>query len=137
PVGQLAVEAQRSAMAAQQQLQNDVATIEDYNAPIVEVNRRVFPILKQVSGQDLGEDRETWMKWFVDQMGYNLTSQRVSDTPTVVENVPLNYEPQPVAVQELVGVVGYQRMSCFGAGTAVETLTGPRPIETIRVGDEV
>src|SRR6185437_632379 len=78
-----------------------------------------------------------WTKWWVDQLGYSLMPQKVSDTPTVVENVPLEYQPRPLPFQEVVGVAGYHRMSCFGAGTPVHTLTGTRPIESLRVGDEV
>ena len=42
PVGQMMVDAQMSARAADQQLANDVQSIENYNAPIVEMNASEF-----------------------------------------------------------------------------------------------
>jgi hypothetical protein len=34
-------------------------------------------------------------------------------------------------------VVAAQQMACFAAGTLIETADGPRPVETLAVGDEV
>jgi hypothetical protein len=60
------------------------------------------------------------------------------EKPTLVQNVRLAYTPQSRAVSTVGGVVGYRRgHACFGAGTPVRTLAGPRPIETLRVGDQV
>src|SRR5262249_35605054 len=133
----MALEAQKSAATAQQQLQNDVAAIERYNAPIEESNGRVVPILKEVSGQDFGNNRESWAKWWIDQVGYTIMPQKSSETPTIGEDVPLAYAPQPIPFNVVVGVTGFSRMSCFGAGTLVNTVSGPRAIETLQVGDEV
>jgi hypothetical protein len=139
PVGQMAVEAQKTAVAAQQQLQNDVAAIDRYNEGILEGNRRALPVLREVSGQDLGEGREGWARWWIDQIGYTIKPDdpSQSQTQTVVQDVPLDYQPQPLPLREVGYVVGFRQMSCFGAGTLVQTLTGPRPIETLRIGDEV
>jgi hypothetical protein len=140
PVGQMMLETQRTALAAQAQLESDVRAIETHNAPIQELNSRVVGILTQVSGQDLGQDRESWQRWLIDLFGYAQMSQRFSqDKPVQIEDVPLAYQPQPVPVDVFAGEPVVVRIvhSCFAAGTSVHTLTGPRPIETLQAGDQV
>jgi hypothetical protein len=137
PIGQMALEAQKSAYAAQQQIQDDVAAIERINAPIRRINDRVLPVLKEVSDQDLGADREAWSKWWIDQVGYTVMPQKYEETPTIVEQVPLAYQPQPLPINEVTAPIGFRRVSCFGAGTPVHTMSGIRPIETLQEGDQV
>ncbi len=108
PVGRMELEAQKSAAVAQQQLQNDVQTLERYNAPIKELNDRVLPILKEVAGSDLGDSQETWQRWWVDQIGFTIMPQRASDKPTIIENIPLAYQPQPVPISTITGPVGFR-----------------------------
>jgi len=138
-IGQMMLEAQKSAITAQIQLQSDVATVEAYNAGVNEGNTRVAQVLKDATGQDLGQDREAWKGWWVDQLGYSYKRPYEQPVPTMVENVPIAYTPQPVLPTTTYQVIatGFQRMSCFGAGTPVRTLLGPQPIESLRVGDQV
>jgi hypothetical protein len=142
PLGQMIMEAQASAVVAQQQLERDVANLQTYNAPIVETNDRVRDVLKELSGKDLGPDRDYWAGWAADLQGYAYNAQRVSVStppPTVVEQVPLDYQPQAMPIIS-AAVTGQQITighSCFGAGTPVRTLQGPRPIEEVRDGDLV
>jgi hypothetical protein len=142
PLGQMILEAQASAVVAQQQLERDVANLQTYNAPIVETNDRVRDVLKEMGGKDLGPDRDSWASWAADLQGYAFSAQRVSVStppPTVVEQVPLDYQPQAVPIVS-AAVTGQQITmghSCFGAGTPVRTLQGPRPIEDIQDGDQV
>ena len=70
PVGQMELDAQRSAQVARQQLAGDVQAIDAYNAPILEANRRVRQVLSGVVGIDKGDDRGAWMSWLVDLFGY-------------------------------------------------------------------
>ncbi len=137
PVGQMELEARKTAAFAQQQLQNDVQAIEQHNKPIHQFNANILPILQTVSGQDFGEDREAWAKWWVDQLGFMLMPQKFSDKATIIDEVPLDYQAQPVPITGFAAPVGFQRMSCFGAGTLVQTLAGLRPIETLQIGDQV
>jgi hypothetical protein len=138
PIGRMAVEAEKTALSAEEQLKNDVAAIDRFNEPIQRMNERVTSILKPIAGKEPPGDRESWVKWWVDQIGYTTQPQKVSDaTPTITEDVPLSYQPQPIPIGEFYGVVEFHRMSCFGAGTLVHTLTGTRPIETLKVGDAV
>jgi hypothetical protein len=137
PVGQMQKEARISARVAQQQLAGDVQAIEAYNAPIREANRSVRKVLSETAGIDLGDDRMAWEKWLVDLSGYALLAQKASsDETTIVEQVPLSYQPQaaPVLQQGLAPVLSH---SCFGAGTLVRSQEGLCPIESFRPGDLV
>jgi tetratricopeptide (TPR) repeat protein len=140
PTGQMAQDAQMSAQVAQQQLTNDVQTIEAYNAPIDETNRSVRQILADVIGTDLGAERQAWEKWQVNLFGYaSPNPEPTSELPTFVEQVPLEYQPQaaPLVVDQAAPPVIRWHHSCFGAGTLVQTLIGLQVIEKLRAGDEV
>jgi hypothetical protein len=148
PIGQMALEYQKAAVVAQQQLARDVARIDAYNQDVQQLNERITGVLKQVSGNDPGDDPESWTAWWVGLKGYAYTPPPETPRPTVVENVPLDYTPQPTPAlsgtlsksETSAGfrVTPYSTMpSCFGAGTLVQTLAGAQLIESIRVGDRV
>jgi len=140
PIGAMIAEAQTAAFGAQQQLVNDVQMIERYNAPIKDLNGRIRQLLSGPAGSDLGDNRESWQKWYVDLLGYAVAPQMASpETPTMIEQVPIAFQPQaaPFNIADGPVVVQAIRHSCFGAGTPVKTLTGLRPIESIRAGDLV
>jgi len=135
------LEAEKTAYLAEQQLERDVRSVEQINSLVHEANDRVLSVLSPLTGQSLGENQEAWAKWWTEEKGYAFES-REQPTTTVVENVPLAYMPQPIAPQVIDGsVVNVTQVqvhnACFAAGTPVQTLTGLRPIETIRLGDEV
>jgi Pretoxin HINT domain len=138
PVGQMMLDAERSAQAAAQQLANDVQAIESYNGPIVDMNQRVRQVLTDSVGMDQGTEKAAWDKWLVDLSGYGFAAASAYEPPTVVEQVPISYQPQaaPVIVDQPIAVVR-QSHSCFGAGTMVRTLEGAVRIEKIRAGDLV
>ena len=136
----MALETQAAAQLAERQLESDVASIKQYNAPIVQLNDRVVSILKGVAGGDLGEDPESWKKWAIDLRGYAYVPQKASqETPTITEQVPLAYQPQAAPIVADGEPIGVARLShsCFGGGTLVSTLAGSRPIESLLVGDQV
>jgi hypothetical protein len=140
PVGRMAVETHKSAAGAQKQLENDIALIEQYNQTLSQLNDRVVPILEDISGLKIGPKPAEWRRWYINLVGYQLNQLQASETPTVIENVPLVYQPQPVPIGEFlspIAAVSVQMMSCFGAGTLVRTLSGLEPIETLKVGDPV
>jgi hypothetical protein len=99
----------------------------------------VRQILVDSIGIDLGTEKQAWDKWLVDLSGYAfVAAQSSSEPPTVVEEVPLSYQPQAVAlVVEQPTAIVIQRHSCFGAGTRVWTLDGTTAIEKIQAGDLV
>jgi hypothetical protein len=142
PVGPMMEDAQASAAAARRQLAGDVQELEAYNAPIEWLNRRARELLTEVCGVDYGADRQSWERWYVDLLGYaygSPTEPTRAEKPTVVEQVPLDYEAQapPKIAYQGPSNVSFIRYSCFGAGTPIITLEGRLPIEDLRAGDVV
>ncbi|MGO9915220.1 MAG: polymorphic toxin-type HINT domain-containing protein [Isosphaeraceae bacterium] len=139
PIGQMMLDAQLSAQVAQQQLAGDAQAIDDYNAAIQANNTQIRQVLTDSTGVDAGQDRTAWQKWLIDLFGYAAApSGSSSETPTIVEQVPLAYQPQaaPSVVDQPVQTLLW-RHSCFGAGTPVRTIDGLRRIESLRIGDQV
>ena len=135
PIGRMAVEAQQSAEAVQWQLQDDVAMIERTNDEIGKGNKNALELLSGSTGQDFGPDRKAWDKWFADTQGYAFISSESDSKPTVFDEVTQDVEPVPISFGNQI--VGIRAHSCFAAGTEVATMTGRRPIESLRAGDRV
>jgi tetratricopeptide (TPR) repeat protein len=109
--------------AVQQRLTTDIQAIEQINSQFKQLNDRVLPIMTRLTGQDLGAEPEKWKGWWTDQLGYAYQAPSSTSKPTLTEIVDT---PSWSASLE-----------CFGAGTLVRTIDGPRPIESIRVGDRL
>ncbi len=140
PVGRWMVEAQRTSAAASAQLARDVASLEATNARIAANNERIGSVLRAATGEAIPPEPKPWRTWYVDQLGFKYKITATEPAPTVIENVPLEYRPAPIPVevtQVASAEISFARHSCFGKGTPVRTLAGPRPIETIKVGDLV
>ena len=135
PLEQMVKDAYASAATAAEQLKADVAALDAANEQIAKSNERAISILGSTTGQTFADDRKAWEKWFVNQVGYAFMTPE-AEKPTVVENVPSNYQPTAVPTPAFE-VLQMRRMSCFGKGTPVRTISGPRPIEDLRVGDLV
>ena len=140
PVQRMMEEAQYSALVAQRQLAQDVQQIDSHNAPIREVNERARGILASVAGRDLGDDRDDWIGWLYDLEGIGIVAKSTSSPtpPTIIEPVPLAYQPQaqPMVVRDIIAYTP-SGCSCFAGGTLVHTLRGARPIEELRLGDQL
>ena len=139
PIGEMMRDAQRSALVAQTQLKQDIASLESANAAIHKTNEPVLNALRDATGQDLGEDGPRWDRWWTDQLGYASQNSSTTPTPTFVQNVPIGFAPTaaPIITTGIVGYVAERRHSCFGAGTPVRTIDGAKPVETIQRGDLV
>ena len=107
----------------EQVLAMDVQFVETTNAGINLVDDRCVPVLKAITGQNLGVEPEKWKHWWADQLGYAYQSPLPETKPTYTDIVIINDR-------------GFSS-SCFAAGTLVQTIDGPQPIESIRVGDRV
>ena len=96
---------------AQQQISlNDVRT---------KFNGRISEALRAATGNDLGNDPKPWWDWW---LGYNEMYQ-----PPYKPVVQTANTYSPISWRFII--------SCFPAGTPVETSTGPMPIEQIKSGD--
>jgi hypothetical protein len=141
PVGQMMIEAQKTALLAQEQLTRDVAMLDAQNKVLCRQNDRVLSVLNAIAGKNVGQDTKSWKAWWVDQLGYASMTSTDSTKPTYFQDVPLDYQPQqpPISVQVTSSAqwTGFSRMSCFGAGTPIRTVDGVRPIESLQVGDLV
>jgi hypothetical protein len=139
PIGQMMLESEMAARVAAAQLAGDLEAITAYSDAVRDTNRQARQVLAGVIGNDLGDDRSAWSRWLVDLFGFAYAPQKSSsEKDTVIEQVPLSYQPQTAPVySERVASVFLFFHSCFGAGTPVRTLDGVRPIESLRAGDLV
>jgi hypothetical protein len=121
---QLVAAANIKAQYVQQHIVADINQVEMINRQTEADNAQIIPVLQLAANapKDLKDDSESWNKWWYDTLGYSYQSpQKV----TFFEDVtPANY-PAPTIT------------TCFAAGTPIRTLDGPRPIESIQVGDLV
>jgi hypothetical protein len=124
-IGQEIGRFQQQVQRAQQSLAEDIQTVESWNEGIREVNDRVLPLAKNVTGQDFGADRDSWLKWWNDELGYAYQSPSTEQKPTYTQLVVYPMYTTP------------PHSACFAAGTSVHTIDGPKPIEELQVGDRV
>jgi Pretoxin HINT domain len=127
----------KSNAATEQQLRDDAQILEDHNTGIRNANDRVASTLNASTGQALPADRRAWAGWWIDQVGYTPPSSDWTSRPSYVENIAIDYQPPVIPDGVARQIDGYDRRSCFGAGTPVQTIAGPRAIESLRVGDRV
>lgn len=107
---------------------------------------RIEAALARTTGFNRVEEPELWEKQYNDQFGWQTPSP---EKPTIVQNVSRAEASAAVPVNETRSTqltnpappvpwpTSSSHMSCFAAGTNVCTLTGPRPIETVKIGDRV
>ena len=119
------LQAEQRAQEAQQRLVQDIQTVELTNSSIRELNDRVLPVAKTVTGKDFGADRDAWRGWWTDQLGYAYQSPKTQSKPTFTDVVVFSAEPPR------------SHSACFAAGTPVHTIDGPRAIDQLQVGDRV
>ncbi|MEW4569640.1 polymorphic toxin-type HINT domain-containing protein [Tautonia sp. JC769] len=137
PIGQILLEAERAAALVQENLRRDVLTIEMHNAPIRWLNDRVVPVLEEATGARNGAEPDAWKAWWINQIGMRQVLPRPPDgTSTFTDVVTAQPRPVPIGVFDRP-LIAIRVMSCFGRGTLVHTIDGPRPIEELQVGDLV
>jgi tetratricopeptide (TPR) repeat protein len=108
----------------EQRLAMDIQFIEATNDGINLCNDRTRPVLKAITGQDLGIEPEKWKRWWTDQLGYAYQTDLPATKPTYSDFV---------TADRFVGA--YKHAACFAAGTLVQTIDGAQAIDSIRVGD--
>jgi Pretoxin HINT domain/HEAT repeats len=124
------METMKRNQALQANLENDIRTVEAANTEINQVNDRVLPVLRALTGRDFGADSEPWQKWWTDQLGYVYQSSQPTSKPTYTDTVAMPNVTIDIAVPRV-------HSACFAAGTLVQTTNGPRAIESVQVGDLV
>ena len=66
PVGQLMMQAQQKAAASREQLLEDVAALDRYNADVNGMNDRATEALRAALLETHGPKRKDWIKWWTD-----------------------------------------------------------------------
>jgi hypothetical protein len=110
-----------SRRSVDQQIAIDSARVRRVNAARAAHNESARDILIAVTGQDRGPDPDSWRSWLADQRGFAYRSP----TPTEKRQI------------KQVGYYAGYHHNCFAKGTPVRTLQGLKPIETLKVGDQV
>ncbi len=87
---QMMIEAQQGAIAAEAQLEGDVALIRSINDVRSKFNDVVIAVLKFVTGKDQGRTPKEWRNALAAK---NLYDKKPSQKPTLTELVPLAYNP--------------------------------------------
>ncbi len=105
--------------------QGEVAAARLHVLQVGEFDARVVQVLGAVIGKDLGIDRESARKWWTEERGYAYEAPG----PAARQDWTLS-EDKPTYMDSV-------HSSCFAAGTPVFTLGGPRPIQSLKVGDQV
>lgn len=120
-----------NSIAQQVSLQNSIRTAErSETASMVreeELKNRALHVLGQCSGEDYGDRPSAWWDWWDRTNEMMRVGEKSSAARYREDRSQMVYRTE----------VQVTRYSCLVAGTLVQTATGLRPIESIRVGDLV
>jgi hypothetical protein len=130
-------EADAARTAVADRVRADLREIDLANEPIEEKNVRVLHTLYQVTGKSFGADQQAWTSWWNEQLGYRYGQSQSTSKLLVTQEVATPYVPPPPKVIVTQTLVTVRPHSCFAAGTPVLTRSGLRPIDEIKVGDQV
>jgi hypothetical protein len=118
-------EARRSALRYEQEIALAEEQVAEANKRTAALNERIVAVLKGATEQDLGDEPRAWWDWWIDYTDYYRTAER-----------PV-YETQDYTNDYVVEPVEGGSCECFARGTTVWTKIGPRPIESLELGDLV
>jgi hypothetical protein len=95
------IEAQKGALAAQGQLEGDVAQVEAINDSRNTFNELVMDVAKAASGRDLGKTPKDWRVALAGDGKYGKRPSKTPPKPTLDALIPLAYNPA------LIGQIGF------------------------------
>ncbi len=130
-------DSQSAGAALSQRVAADLRQIEESNLPIKVTNSRVLYALKELTGKAFGPDQQVWTRWWTQELGYHVSSSQPVPKPVVLEEVSAPYASPPPPVMYVSQTQQVGPHSCFVAGTLVHTRSGLRPIEDLKIGDQV
>jgi hypothetical protein len=91
--GEAVLEAQRAARSSKEQLENDVADLEELNAPRKRFNELVISALKAASGKAVGDTPDAWRETLPKKKQYGEVAAKSPRKPTYDELIPSDYRP--------------------------------------------
>jgi hypothetical protein len=115
-------------------IDDDIQAVEEANAQINQTNDRSLTLLETLTGEKLGAEPTAWRKWWAEQLGLSYSDRYSETKPTFTDAVQ---EPDVPVYLMPIRTVPRMKVSCFAAGTMVQTMDGPRKIESIALGDRV
>jgi len=110
------------------------------NLWIYSMNERIGEVLRTATGQNLPPAPQAWWSWWDEENGVRMDGEKFTD---------IRYNQDVEVYEDIDAVVvtggdstggsspAPRRCECFVAGTPVWTITGPMPIERVRIGDLV
>jgi hypothetical protein len=128
---------QARAQAQAAQAGQVVAAAESFNRTASLINSRISDTLSLATDRKGDAEPSNWYHWWYDYNEYSYAAERpiaATATSTSYNFTSVTTQGPPARLYSEVRAMGH---SCFLAGTLVATWTGPRPIESIRVGDYV
>ena len=118
--------------------QDNARAVAKINRRLSALNDTIYSVLASTTDQNLPSDPRAWWTWWHD---YNEMANNPKETiaSTENQNVDVSYMPYAPLITSWTmsspPLGGH--MACFAPGTPVWTITGPMPIEQVRVGDRV
>jgi hypothetical protein len=110
------------------------------NLWIFNMNDRIAGVLREATGQNLPPAPQAWWSWWDEENGVTLDGEKFTDV-RYNQDVEVYEDINTVVVSGSDSSQGStpapRRCECFIAGTLVWTITGPVPIERVRIGDMV
>jgi hypothetical protein len=124
PVGRLMIQAQQQAASSRARLEEDVAALDRYNKDVNQLKDRINQALEGALEENPASGRKAWIKWW-------------SELVATTTNVPLNCEAVQPQTADQRGIHSRAMVPSFGAETAVWSISGFVPIESLHTGDQI
>ncbi len=109
-----------------QESADQVAAARLHVLQVGQLNARIVEVLGGAIGRDLGKDREAARKWWTEEQGYAYHAP----APSARQDWTLD-DDNPTYF------FGSVHSSCFAVDTPVLAIDGPKPIQSLQVGDQV
>ncbi len=131
PADMSAMRTLATAAQQQQKVRAVLNNVQQVNDQTTQSNAALTSLLADTTGQDFGSDPVAWWEWWYDYNGYYRPDELSVNYSGSTTN-DYSYNPR-----YMVSFSPSRRAECFVAGTTVWTISGPMPIEKIKVGELV
>lgn len=116
------------------------STVDRANQDIRDLQRRLATVLRATTNQKLGDEAQPWWEWWNQYEELYVSGEKYMDY-SYYEDTSVSYVAPVVTYAVTDFLYKYPPLrnliSCLVAGTPIQTQSGLRPVEAIRVGDLV